>query len=228
MTRLQTPKKQTVAAPLSRSAIQQAALSIVDRDGLAGLTIRKLASALGVTPMAIYRHFRNKTSIEMTLVDLVIAESRVTEHEAADLRSWLLHTFLEMRNALCQHPEIMPLLGAASHSSLLAFATMENVISRVVQHGTSVDNAVKLLYHCVALILGSVILMDHRKSDSQESGSDVMQCAKDAVFQTVSTREFPNIAVASPTLTQYYMGQHLETLLSEVINSILIGSIKTY
>ena len=61
-------------AALSRDAILQAALAVADREGLAGLTLRKIAAELGASPMGVYRHFHNKAEILGELVDLVITE----------------------------------------------------------------------------------------------------------------------------------------------------------
>ena len=48
---------------LSKSAVVDRALKLADSDGLDALTIRKLAQDLGVTPMALYWHFRSKDEL---------------------------------------------------------------------------------------------------------------------------------------------------------------------
>jgi AcrR family transcriptional regulator len=48
---------------LSKRAVTDAALKLADADGLDALTIRKLAQHLGVTPMALYWHFRSKEDL---------------------------------------------------------------------------------------------------------------------------------------------------------------------
>ena len=47
---------------LTRAVVVDRALQLADADGLEALTIRKLATDLGVTPMALYWHFRARTS----------------------------------------------------------------------------------------------------------------------------------------------------------------------
>ncbi|HSQ21464.1 MAG TPA: helix-turn-helix domain-containing protein, partial [Coriobacteriia bacterium] len=51
-----TPREQ----PLTRDEILAAALVIVDEGGPDALSMRKLASALGVEAMTLYHHFTNK------------------------------------------------------------------------------------------------------------------------------------------------------------------------
>ena len=59
---------------LSRSAVVDRALRLADADGLEALTIRRLAQELGVTPMALYWHFRNKEELINGLADQVWRE----------------------------------------------------------------------------------------------------------------------------------------------------------
>jgi TetR/AcrR family tetracycline transcriptional repressor len=50
-------------APLTRELITQTALDLVGREGLAGLSMRRLAQELDVWPMSMYRHFRDKEDL---------------------------------------------------------------------------------------------------------------------------------------------------------------------
>ena len=52
----------------------RAALDLVDREGLDGLSMRKLATALHVDPMAIYHHVPNKNALIRALVEVVFSE----------------------------------------------------------------------------------------------------------------------------------------------------------
>jgi AcrR family transcriptional regulator len=62
---------------LSRAAILDAALEIVDRDGIEGLTMRRLAGDLGVNPMSIYHHLPGKAAVVSGLVDEVFSRVHV-------------------------------------------------------------------------------------------------------------------------------------------------------
>lgn len=61
-------------APLSKERVLAAALAIVDRDGLEGLSMRKVARALGAGAMSLYHHVADKDALLDELVDLVFAE----------------------------------------------------------------------------------------------------------------------------------------------------------
>src|SRR6266851_7334860 len=61
---------------LSRSAVVDRALALADSDGVDALTIRRLATELGVTPMALYWHFRSKEELIASLADRIWGEIR--------------------------------------------------------------------------------------------------------------------------------------------------------
>jgi len=70
-------------ARLTRETVVDQALALADRSGLDALTIRKLATELGVTPMALYWHFRGKDELLDGLADRIWSEIDVTLNPAA-------------------------------------------------------------------------------------------------------------------------------------------------
>jgi AcrR family transcriptional regulator len=58
-----TTADETERTRLTRAAVVDRAIALVDKSGLDTLTIRKLATELGVTPMALYWHFRSKDEL---------------------------------------------------------------------------------------------------------------------------------------------------------------------
>lgn len=67
------------AKPLSRERVVAAAIELADAVGLEGLTMRRLATELGVEAMTIYYHVPNKDAILDALVERVIAEIELPE-----------------------------------------------------------------------------------------------------------------------------------------------------
>jgi TetR/AcrR family transcriptional regulator, tetracycline repressor protein len=65
-------------ARLSKRAVVDRALRLADADGLDTLTIRKLAQDLGVTPMALYWHFRSKEELLEGVAERVWSEIDVS------------------------------------------------------------------------------------------------------------------------------------------------------
>ena len=64
---------QVVSEKLTRAAVLERAAKLADADGLDAVTIRRLAQELGVTPMALYWHFKNKDELLVGLVDHLLS-----------------------------------------------------------------------------------------------------------------------------------------------------------
>ncbi|HEY1750207.1 MAG TPA: TetR/AcrR family transcriptional regulator C-terminal domain-containing protein [Caulobacteraceae bacterium] len=61
-------------AELDAGRIAAAALAVADARGLAGFTMRAVAEALAVTPMALYHHVKDKAALAALVVDAAIGE----------------------------------------------------------------------------------------------------------------------------------------------------------
>jgi AcrR family transcriptional regulator len=62
-------------ARLDPERIAAAALAVVDRHGVSGFTMRAVAKALRVTPMALYHHVKDKDALAALVVDAAIREN---------------------------------------------------------------------------------------------------------------------------------------------------------
>jgi AcrR family transcriptional regulator len=78
---------------LSKRAVTDHALKLADAGGLDALTIRKLAQDLGVTPMALYWHFRSKDELLLGMAEQIWSEIDVNVDPSAP---W----FLQLRGML--------------------------------------------------------------------------------------------------------------------------------
>src|SRR5215472_411442 len=81
-------------ARLSKPAVVDRALALADADGLDALTIRRLAQDLGVTPMALYWHFRSKEELITAVADRIWGEIG-TDVDPADPWPSQLRTIFE-------------------------------------------------------------------------------------------------------------------------------------
>ncbi len=70
---------------LSRGRILEAALRLVDEEGMGALSMRRLGAELGVNPMSIYHHLPGKDAVISGLVELVFSGMRVRYPDGA---SW--------------------------------------------------------------------------------------------------------------------------------------------
>jgi len=108
--------KSAVTAPrgtrarLSTERILAAAMGLADRDGIAGLSMRRLADLLDVAPMAIYKHVANKDELLDRMVDVVFGEVELALE--VGWRDALRRRALSKRAALLRHPWAIGLMEA--------------------------------------------------------------------------------------------------------------------
>jgi TetR/AcrR family tetracycline transcriptional repressor len=106
---------------LTRTAVADRALHIGDEEGLEAITIRRLAQELGVTPMALYWHFKNKDELLLGLTDHVMADVRA-DRSAADPWPTQLRAMVEaLVRAMRQHPCLPDLLTAVDKQGVESF-----------------------------------------------------------------------------------------------------------
>ncbi len=97
---------------LSTDRIVGAARTLVDAEGLAALSTRRLAAELGVSGPSLYNHFRTKDQILEAVADSVSAQVDLSMFK--DGRDWrtALHDWaVSYRAALRDHPNIVPVLA---------------------------------------------------------------------------------------------------------------------
>jgi len=95
---------------LSKRTVTENALKLADADGLDALTIRKLAQHLGVTPMALYWHFRSKEDLLEGMSEQVWGEIDVNADPGAPWWAQLQGMLESLIGVLRAHPAAPQLL----------------------------------------------------------------------------------------------------------------------
>lgn len=112
---------------LSRERVVAAALELADAEGLDALTIRSLATRLGVRPMAIYHHVESKDGILDALVDEVFA-GVLRPDPAADWREQLAQRSRSLRAALHRHRWALTVIETRTQPGPASLANHESVL----------------------------------------------------------------------------------------------------
>ena len=101
-----------VRPALNREYIIRTALAIIDRDGLAKLSMRRLGQELGADPMAVYHYLPSKAALFDGVVEAVYAEIDATGLDPDAPWRAQLTTFLHaLRAAIRRHPNALPVLS---------------------------------------------------------------------------------------------------------------------
>jgi AcrR family transcriptional regulator len=94
--------KQPVVSP---EDITRHALALLDQEGASGLSLRKIAAAMGVTPMALYRYVDGRSALVASLLDSILAPVQLPPEGGSPLAA--LTEFLEAYGAaVTRHPHV--------------------------------------------------------------------------------------------------------------------------
>lgn len=219
------PRKRSRGS-LSREEILEAGLLIARRDELTRLTMKKLAEELGITPMAIYRHFENKAEIVDGVLDLFVRDAAVTEHEASatpeDWQRWILLTFGKMFNALVETPGVMPFLGTALRFGPAAMTVLDATLAVLRQAGMSKRQAAETFAVMCAYTIGAAGLAS--TSRAVEHASDPVEAWRQTrlAIESAPRSDYPDVVDGATDLTSILQRFPFETGLESLLRRELL------
>nr|MDT0660452.1 TetR family transcriptional regulator [Micromonospora sp. DSM 115978] len=122
-------------ALLSRDRIVETATALIDADGLAAFSTRRLAAELGVAGPSLYNHFPTKDAILDAVAETITARVDVSFFGTDDWRVALRRWGLSYRAALADHPHIVPYLAQGPGRRPAALAMADAVYGGLVAAG---------------------------------------------------------------------------------------------
>src|ERR1700736_6619169 len=147
---------------LTRAAIVRRALKIGETEGLDAVSLRRLASEFGVTPMALHRHVRDKQGLINAMAELVMEGVDLTVGFRAS-KSWtdqVRRAMLNFRDQMEKRPLAVQLQIAYSGDNLSAFwRTVEDVLGVLLKAGFKPRDAAKLIRIITSLLAGYLLLV---------------------------------------------------------------------
>lgn len=140
-------------ARLSRESIVTAAVDLADREGLDGLSMRRLAHRLSVDAMSIYYHLPDKKALLIAMADAVVAEIEPAPPTGAPWADELRALIMAARATVSRHPWAARILEQRNDPSPAVLLHIERVLGIMRRGGCPVG-----LGHHALHLLGSRIL----------------------------------------------------------------------
>ncbi|MEV0717149.1 TetR/AcrR family transcriptional regulator C-terminal domain-containing protein [Asanoa sp. NPDC050611] len=128
----------TFREPLSRDKVLAAAVDLADAEGIKALTMRRLATELGVEAMSLYFHVPSKDALLDGVLDTVLAQvTQASAEPGGDWRSRLRQQFLAARRVMLRHPWAPGLLTTRRAIPAVAFGYYDGIVGTLVDAGFS-------------------------------------------------------------------------------------------
>jgi AcrR family transcriptional regulator len=174
--------------PLDRGQIVAAAVSLADDDGIAAVSMRKVAARLGVEAMSLYHHVANKDDLLDGMVDAVTAEFMVPP-DAEDWQAALRGRCRSARTALRRHPWAVGLMDSRSSPGLATLRHHEAVLASLRGGGFSVAGAAHAFALIDSFLYGFAL---QERNLPFETGDDLAKMA-DEIVGHLPPDEFPRM-----------------------------------
>ncbi len=146
---------------LTGDQLASAALAVIDRDGLAALTMRAVAAELAMSTMALYRYVADRGELEGLVVEQVLGAVDTTPPPAGlPWRSRIELMVGRLRETVAAHPNVVPLTLTHRHSSPSVLAWSEAVLAILGDAGLVAAQRVIALRGLLAYVIGAIQL-DH-------------------------------------------------------------------
>lgn len=139
---------------LTLAAIADAALAVLDRDGLPALTMRTVAAQLGIGTMSLYRYVEDREDLERLVVDRVLWGVDVELPPDAVWRARLTILVERVHAAGSAHPAIVPLLMLHRSDSEGSFRWAEAMLDVLTEAGFTGQRRVIAFRVLVSYVIG--------------------------------------------------------------------------
>jgi AcrR family transcriptional regulator len=141
---------------LSRTAIVEATLRVIDTEGVGAVSMRAVGRILGVDAKSLYNHVDGKDGLLDAVAEHILGAIALPEH-TGDLRTDLRAIAHAFRERALAHPEAASLVLTRKLASFEALAPIEAVLTVLRAAGSPADEAVHLLRTLVATLIGSLL-----------------------------------------------------------------------
>lgn len=212
-------RRRRAGSQLTAEAIVDASLRIAARGGDGAFTIRRLGNELGTDPTAIYRHFRDKDELTLTVADRILGE--VVDQVPANL-TWQ-DTLRHLARIGVSVVEKYPAVGVAMFSRTLRrpneFRAVELIVHAIHEAGLSGKEAalysriVGDAFNAYAGLRAAVALLDPEVREADDS-------AWSREYRLADPDSYPNIAQISTNLAGVGESDVLESFVDALIQAI--------
>lgn len=178
---------------LTTQSVVDAALQLADEGGIDAVSIRRLAVALDVTPMAIYRHVRDKGHLLDLLADRLIGQLALPPPGASTWQEALRAVGVSFLAVVQAHPAA-PFLLARPFESAAALRMSETMLAILARAGFSPFESARLLQVLTGMLLGPAI---HRATYAvawRESASITEERTASIALPALEVPDLSNVA----------------------------------
>jgi AcrR family transcriptional regulator len=177
-----TPRRRGPRPSLTRHQVVDAALDLIDEEGINALNLRKLAARLGISAMTPYSYFDDKADLLNAAVDRGLDPLSAARDPEDDWESQLRAFFFAMHRTLEEHPGLLELAMLTNGTPSLE-ENRRVLVDTLIAEGLSERRAGDTLRALTAYVLGYGALRRMRRdAPSQRHTDDPFEHGLEAIL----------------------------------------------
>ena len=194
---------------LSADIIFEAALRLVDGEGLEALTMRRLGAELDVATMSLYGHVRTKDDLLLGMVDLATREMRLPDPGTAPWEAWKAIT-REFRRVALEHPNLVGLIVQRPPTGSEGLRTLEAALDALRRAGIPPDRTARAYRLTASFAIGFVTLEcgGYFKPIDVAAGDHVAP---------IDVGDLPRVVELAPYLTEWNADEEFEAAMDTFV-----------
>lgn len=192
--------------PLTRQRVLEAALRLLDQEGLEGFSMRKLGASLGVEAMSLYNHVESKRALFDGVIELLITQAPYPENLAIIPREELWAFAHAFRDVLRAHPRVLPLVATSPLRTTASLALLDHLLETLHQAQITGVQSIYALQCLVGFIVGHTSIGTGTQAVAGlEPGPN-----GPTVWQRFPADHYPRLYTLLPELAQWNADQEFD------------------
>jgi AcrR family transcriptional regulator len=189
--RVKTPKKAgrpAAGRTLSRDAIAEAAFRLIDREGLAAFSMRRLGQELGVEAMALYNHFEDKEALLTAAAGLLLARVVLPDPEGP-WQARVRAICVSLRSLALRHPNLFRLAMNRPSTLSVALPLVESGLAAAAEAGLTAAGQASAYHTCFLYTRGFCLWEIDELGRSREIELNAVAAAADQYPRTAAAKK---------------------------------------
>ncbi len=210
---VQRRARRAAGPQLDRERIVAAALRIVDAEGVAALSLRRLADEFDVTPMSLYWHVADKAEL-LELVGQAVLDEIVIPDRVGGWKEQLRDVHRAMFASFLRHRNTTEAVAGRARFGAAGLATFERILAILLDAGFTPEAAFDAYQSLYVFTLGFMSTSNRSPEfvEAQRQGAEYMA--------SLPTERFPSIRAVVPVIGRRSLEERFEVGLDVVIDGI--------
>jgi len=189
---------------LTRDTVVVKGLAIGDTEGLEAVSLRRIASELGVTPMALYRYVQSKEELLDAMLEAVWAEVELPDANAGDWWDGLAALARSTRRAFLSHPAAAAIAATRPGSGRNILRVIDAILALLERAGFDPELAVRVYLPFARSLLALIVFEASLLPEVSEEERRQRALRTRFELEALPADTFPHVIAAAPNLANPY------------------------